>query len=87
MTDQNLTDRLTRAESWLRAASELEKNKKSEEISNHTVFIFRYIAFNSLYGILKLEGTENLARKQFDRFFDNLLTLHSQDQSGRERKG
>lgn len=84
MTEQNLADRLSRAKSWLLAASNLEREKKPEEIDQHTVFIFRYIAFNSLYGRWKLEGTEKLAWKQRDRFFDNLLTLHSADQ---KRKG
>lgn len=87
MTDQNLTDRLTRAESWLRAASERERDKKLDEIDHHTVFIFRYIAFNSLYGRWKLEGTNKLAWKQFDRFFDDLLTLHLQDQKRKGSKG
>ena len=85
--EQNLIDRLTRSASWLRAASELEKDKRLEEVDNHTVFIYRYIAFNSLYGRWKFEGTEKLTWKQFDLFFDNLLALHSEDQQRKGTKG
>ncbi len=74
-SEQNLVDRLNRAESWLGAARKLEGGNKLEEIDIQTVFIYRYIAFNSLYGRWKYEGSERTTWLQLDRYFDNLLTL------------
>jgi hypothetical protein len=82
--NQNLLDRLTRAESWLRAASNLEANRTLNEVDAQTAFLYRYIAFNSLYGLWKFEGSAKTTWIQLDRFFANILTLHSED---RHRKG
>jgi hypothetical protein len=81
---QNLLDRLSRAESWLCAASNLEATVGPNEVDAQTVFLYRYIAFNSLYGMWKFQGSEKQTWTQLDRFFDNILILHSED---RHRKG
>jgi hypothetical protein len=82
--NQNLADRLTRADSWLRAAAALEASKGPEDLNAQTVFIYRYIAFNSLYGRWKYEGSEKNTWTQLDLFFEGILTLNSED---RHRKG
>jgi len=79
--DQNLVDRLSRAKSWLDAASVLESKSKPGEIDHHTAFVYRYVAFNSLYGRWRTEESQRRAKTQFDLFFDNLGRLHSEDQS------
>ena len=82
--NQNLLDRLTRADSWLRAASNLEVNRDPKDVDAQTAFLFRFIAFNSLYGLWKFEGSAKTTWIQLDRFFDNILTLHLED---RHHKG
>ena len=82
--NQNLVDRLTRADSWLCAASALETNRDPKEIDAQTAFLYRYIAFNGLYGLWKCQDSNRKTREQIDRFFDNILTLHSED---RQQKG
>ena len=77
--DQNIVDRLSRASSWLLAASALERETKLQKFDHHTLFIYRYIAFNSLYGRWKVEETQYRACMQFDLFFDNLIKLHLED--------
>ena len=81
---QNLIDRLTRSDSWLCAATRLESSEDGKEIDAQTVFIYRFIAFNSLYGMWKFEGSAKQTWQQLDHFWDNVLILHSED---RKHKG
>lgn len=80
---QNLIDRLSRANSWLCAAQVLEEKCDLNHIDHQTLFIYRYIAFNSLYGRWKYEGSEKNTWTQLDHFFDRILTL---DSEARRRK-
>jgi len=77
-SNQNLSDRLNRADSWLHAASRLEDGSQPGEFHGQTAFIYRYIAFNSLYGRWKYEGSEKTTWTQLDQFFDRILTLDSE---------
>jgi hypothetical protein len=73
---QNLEDRVTRAKSWLDAASRLEEGP--EHIQIQVAFIYRNIAFNALYGRRQYENrteTSNDLRELFDR----IVALHGED--------
>lgn len=74
---QNLEDRLIRAKSWLDAASRLE-GENPDNAQSQTVFIYRVIAFNALYGRRQYEHRTQTCNDLED-FFDKVVDLHKDD--------
>ncbi len=70
---QDLADRVTRAASWISAASKLPRSQK------HEAFIFFYIALNAMYGRRQYEGTKTEAREDRKRFIARLLRIGELD--------
>lgn len=73
MENQDLLDRLERAQSWNDAADKLRPNQL------HEAFLFRYIAFNAMYGRRQYEGNRTQACQDRERFLENLQKMHSYD--------
>lgn len=70
---QNLDDRLTRARSWLGAASALETTQVQE------IFVALYIAFNAMHGRRQYEGDRSQAAQDLEAFTDKLAVMHDAD--------
>lgn len=73
MPDQNLEDRLKRADSWIQATAAL----RPEQL--HESFIFLYIAFNCLYGQRQYEGDETQIGKDLAEFFKKVRVMSDRD--------
>lgn len=73
MPDQNLEDRLKRADSWIQATAAL----RPEQL--HESFIFLYIAFNCLYGRRQYEGDETQIGKDLAEFFKKVRAMSDRD--------
>jgi hypothetical protein len=74
--DQNLHDRVRRADSWIKASARLQ----SEQL--HETFLFLYIAFNCLYGRRPYEGDETRIDEDLQIFFEKILELAEHDRKG-----
>ena len=80
MANQNLKDRLLRARSWLDVAFDLEHNAQQKHVPNQTIFIYRFISLNALYGRRQYEGSKTLTRQDFESFWKNILILDKENQ-------
>ena len=72
---ENLALRLRRAKSWLQRA-------EREADDPDAAFVFYWIAFDAIYGVIHSDGIDNDARGLFDDFFRKVL---SADQGNRIR--
>jgi hypothetical protein len=73
MADQNLLDRVRRADSWIKASARLQSDQL------HEAFVFLYIAFNCLYGRRQYEGDETRIGEDLKAFFGKILELAAYD--------
>ena len=71
--DQNLQDRLLRARSWIAAASALPASQTQE------IFIFLFIAFNSMYGKRQYEADKTQAAQDLESFIRKVEAMHEAD--------
>jgi hypothetical protein len=79
MLNQNLTDRVRRADSWMKAAARLQKDQL------HETFLFLYIAFNCLYGRRQYDEDEGKIGEDLKTFFRKIVTLAEYDKKDGER--
>ena len=73
VADQNLLDRVRRADSWIKASARLQADQL------HETFLFLSIAFNCLYGRSQYEGDEARIAEDLKVFFAKIVDLADYD--------